>query len=216
MRSRYLNEEGQLVLRPSSLGNIMANGKTKGELSAGAKTYIKTIFKKVYLGFEEELGGKEIEKGITQEQEGIDLLNLYYDKSYKKNEVTVTNGYLIGTCDIKHGNYIRDVKLSWSKKTFPLFKEDAGNSLYEWQLRAYMMLYDKQKAFLDYCLIQTNPKLVPAWESMEMHNVNDLPLNMRVTTIMYDRDYMLESLIIEKIELCRMEWSKLKQQFKIN
>lgn len=216
MKSRYLNEEGQLVLRPSSLGNIMANGKSKGELSAGAKTYIKTIFKKVYLGFEEELGGKEIEKGITQEQEGIDLLNLYYDKKYKKNEVTVTNGYLTGTCDIKHGNYIRDVKLSWSKKTFPLFKEDAGSSLYEWQLRAYMMLYDKQKAFLDYCLIETNPKLIPTWESLDMHKVNDLPLNMRVTTLEYDRDYSLESLIIEKIELCRIEWNKLKNQFKIN
>lgn len=215
MQSRYINENGDLVLRPSSLGNIMANGKVKGELSAGAKTYIKTLFKKIYLGYDDFLEGKEIEKGITQEDEGIELLNLYYDKKYKKNEVTVTNGYLTGTCDIKTKTYIRDVKLSWSKKTFPLFKEDAGNSMYEWQLRAYMMLYDKDKAYLDYCLIETNPKLVPAWESMDLHKVNDLPLSMRVTTLEYDRDYTLESLIIEKIELCRKEWNNLKEQFKI-
>jgi len=215
MKSRYINENGELILRPSSIGNIMANGKVKGELSVGAKTYIKNIFKKVYLGYEEELGGKEIEKGITQEHEGIELVNLYYDKKYKKNELTATNGYLIGTADIVSGNYIRDIKLSWSKKTFPLFKEDAINSLYEWQLRAYMMLYDKDRAFLDYCLIETSSHLIPAWESKELHEVNGLPLNMRVTTLEFVRDYSLEGLIIEKISLCRIEWNKLKQQFKI-
>jgi hypothetical protein len=215
MKSRYINENGDLVLRPSSLGDIMANGKVKGELSVGAKTFVKTLFKKIYLGYEDLLDVKELEKGITQEDEGIELLNLYYGKEYKKNEITITNGYLTGTCDIAHENYIRDVKLSWSKKTFPLFKEDAGNTKYEWQLRAYMMLYDKEKAYLDYCLIETNPKLVPAWESMDLHKVNDLPLNMRVTTLEFERDYTLESSIIEKIEMCRKEWNKLKEQFNI-
>jgi hypothetical protein len=215
MKNRYINENGELVLRPSSIGNVMASGKVKGELSVGAKTYIKTLFKKIYLGYDDFLEGKEIEKGLTQEDEGIELVNLYYGKNYKKNTITVTNGYMTGTCDIKSGNYIRDIKLSWSKKTFPLFKEDAGNTMYEWQLRAYMMLYDKQRAYLDYCLIETNPKLIPKWESLDLHKVNNLPLNMRVTTLEYERDYKLESMIIEKIELCRIEWNKLKEQFKI-
>ena len=215
MQSRYLNENGDLILRPSSLGDIMANGKVKGELSVGAKTYVKTLFKKIYLKYEDSLDVKEIEKGITQEDEGIELINIYYDQQYKKNEITVTNGYLTGTCDIQHEDHIRDIKLSWSKKTFPLFKEDAVNTKYEWQLRAYMMLYDKERAFLDYCLIETNPKLIPAWESMELHQVNDLPLHMRITTLEFQRDYTLEGLIIEKIELCRREFNSLKNQFNI-
>jgi hypothetical protein len=214
-KNRYLNEEGQLRLRPSAIGNIMANGKTKGELSAGGKTYIKGLFKKVYLGYEDDLSGKEIEKGITQEDEGIELLNLVYEKQYKKNMITMESDLIRGTCDILADEYIRDVKLSWSKKTFPLFKEDAGSSLYEWQLRAYMMLYDREYAFLDYCLIQTNPALIPAWEPLDMHKVNELPLNMRVTTLRYDRDYMLESQIIDRIELARIEWENLKSQFNI-
>lgn len=214
-KSRYLNEEGQLKLRPSAIGNIMANGKTKGELSVGGKTYIKTLFKKVYMGYEDDISGKEIEKGITQEDEGIELLNLVYDKKYKKNMITMDSDLMRGTCDILTDEYIRDVKLSWSKKTFPLFQEDAGNSLYEWQLRAYMMLYDREYAYLDYCLIQTNPQLIPAWESWDLHNVNDLPLNMRVTTLKYERDYGLESLIIDRIELARIEWNNLKAQFNI-
>lgn len=215
MKSRYINEQGQLVLRPSSLGNVMTNGKVSGELSAGAKTFIKNIFKKVYLGYEEDLSGKEIEKGIKQENEGIELLNLRYNKKYRKNEITATNGYLIGTCDIKTKEYIRDVKLPWSKKTFPLFKEDATNSIYEWQLRAYMMLYDKNRAYLDYCLVETNSKLIPAWEPLELHLVNHLPINMRVTTLMFERDYQKESMIIEKIQQCRAEWERLKKQFNI-
>jgi hypothetical protein len=215
MQNRYLSESGDLILRPSSLGSIMANGKVKGELSVGAKTYVKTLFKKIYMKYEDFLDVKEVEKGLTQEDEGIELLNLYYDKQYKKNEITVTNGFLTGTCDIQNENYIRDVKLSWSKKTFPLFKEDAGNTTYEWQLRAYMMLYDKEKAYLDYCLIETNPALIPKYESLDLHKVNDLPLSMRVTTLEFERDYALESLIIEKIELCRKEFNSLKKQFNI-
>ena len=129
--------------------------------------------------------------------------------------ITMESDLIRGTCDILADEYIRDVKLSWSKKTFPLFKEDAGSSLYEWQLRAYMMLYDREYAFLDYCLIQTNPALIPAWEPLDMHKVNELPLNMRVTTLRYDRDYMLESQIIDRIELARIEWENLKSQFNI-
>ena len=167
------------------------------------------------MGYEDDISGKEIEKGITQEDEGIELLNLVYDKKYKKNMITMDSDLMRGTCDILTDEYIRDVKLSWSKKTFPLFQEDAGNSLYEWQLRAYMLLYDREYAYLDYCLIQTNPQLIPAWESWDLHNVNDLPLNMRVTTLKYERDYGLESLIIDRIELARIEWNNLKAQFNI-
>lgn len=216
MNNRYLNEKGDLVLRPSSLGNVMANGKIKGELSVGAKTYLKTLFKKIYMDYDDDIGGKEIDKGRTQEQEGIDLVNLLYEKQYTKNEVTVTNGYLTGTADIVGEDYIRDTKLSWSKKTFPLFEEDAGNPMYEWQLRAYMMLYNKELAYLDYCLIQTNPALIPKWESSSLHDVNDLPLKMRVTTLCYQRDLGIESMIIEKVEQCRMEWNRYKKKFNIN
>jgi hypothetical protein len=212
INKKYLNEQGELILRPSSLGKIMTNGKVKGELSAGAKTYLKTLFKETYLGYEEELDGKEITKGITQEHEGIELLNLLHSKKYMKNEQTVSNGWIKGTADIVVKNYIRDVKLSWSKKTFPLFPEDAKNDLYEWQLRGYMLLYDKPKAYLDYCLIETDPKLVPAWESYELHRVNDIPVNMRVTTLQFERDMYLESLIYEKIELCRREWKNMYNQ----
>lgn len=215
MSNRYINEQGELRLRPSAIGNIMANGKVKGELSAGGKTYIKSIFKKMYLGYEDDISSKEMDKGITQEDEGIELLNLLYEKQYKKNMITMDSDLMRGTCDILTDEYIRDVKLSWSKKTFPLFQEDAGSTLYEWQLRAYMMLYDREYAYLDYCLIQTNQKLIPAWESLDLHKVNELPLNMRVVTLRYDRDYNLESQIYEKIEMARIEFNNLKSQFNI-
>ena len=215
MKSRYLNEDNELMLRPSSLGNIMASGKKEGELSAGAKTYVKTIFKKVHLGYEEQLSGKEIEKGITQEQEGIDLLNIALDKDYTKNVIMATNDYMKGTADIVTDKYVRDIKLPWSKRTHPLFYEDAHNPMYIWQLRAYMMLYDRDIAYLDYCLIETNPKLLPAWEQADLHKVNNLPLNMRITTLMYERDYVLEMQIVNKIEQCREEWRQLKSKFNL-
>ena len=214
MKSRYLNSNNELIFRPSSLGNIMALAKKDNELSVGAKTFIKNIFKKVHLGYEEDLWGKEIEKGVTQEQEGIDLLNIALDKEYVKNTIKAENDYMRGTADIVTENYVRDVKLPWSKKTFPLFPEDGHNPLYIWQLRAYMMLYDKDVAYLDYCLIETKAKLIPNWDSVNLHKINDLPLNMRITTLTYERDLEAEMQIINKIEQCRIEWKKLLTNFK--
>lgn len=213
MSSKYLNDNGELIFRPSSVGNIMASGKNKDELSVGAKTFVKSIFKKVHLGYEEELFGKEIEKGKTQENDGIKLLNIFLGTDYQKNEITMNNTYLKGTADIVDVNSIRDIKLPWSKKTHPLFAEDVSNSLYEWQLRAYMMLYDKDEAYLDYCLVSTSVGLIPPYESRQLHNVEDLDLKYRITSVKFERDYFKEMALIEKIEQCRNEWNKLLTKF---
>jgi hypothetical protein len=42
-----------------------------------------------------------------------------------------------------------------------------------------------------------------------------LPLNMRITTLMYERDYVLEMQIVNKIEQCRQEWKQLKSKFNL-
>ena len=92
-------------------------------------------------------------EGREQELESINLINSVRFTDYVKNEWTIENDYLIGTADIVIESRVIDVKTSWSLDTFPALMEDAVNPLYEWQLRAYMMLYNKPCAELIYCMV---------------------------------------------------------------
>lgn len=209
MKSRFLNDNDELFIRASSIGKIMTSGKKAGELSVGAKTYIKELFKQYWYGFEDKLEGKELSKGIIMEEQAIELVSEVYDMKYVKNEVTITNDYIKGTCDIDGGDHIRDIKCSWSKKSFPFLPEDARNPIYEWQVRAYMMLYGRDYGYVDYCLMPTPLSLIPAWEDMDMHKVDGLDIKSRVTTIEIVRDLSKEAEMIHKVQLARNYWNEL-------
>lgn len=214
-RNRYINEDGEFIVRASALGNCMAS-PNKTELSAGAKTYVKTAFKETYLNYSEELDLKQLDKGIVCENEAIKIVSKFYNEPYVKNEDRFTNGYIKGECDIAYKDKIRDIKCSWSKKTHPLTPEDAKSTKYEWQGRAYMMLWDKNNFYLDYVLMNTPDHLVPKYEDYELHRgCEDLSLELRITTIHFERDYKKESQIIQRVNLMRDYWNSLKKQFNI-
>jgi len=133
---------------------------TPPSLSDGAKTYIKEVWLKYEKGFQETITSKYLSKGLQAEE---DALTLIYDVDgimYIKNEERVTKGHLTGECDVKHHNkdinarIIDDVKCSWNPRTF---MSATLTTLYEWQLRAYMYLYDAEIARLRYCLVDCPP-----------------------------------------------------------
>ena len=125
------------LIHPSSIGKIMAEPKSKTEvLSAGAKTYLKTIAREISYDFRPELNVKYVNKGLQCEQDSIDLLNRLHFKNYVKNDKRIKTDLMSGECDILTDTYIRDVKTSWSLETFPVLIEDAHDTIYEWQGRA--------------------------------------------------------------------------------
>lgn len=185
-------------LRPSSIGDIMTEPKSKTEvLSVGAKTYLKKIAQQIAYGFEPDLNNKYLRKGIQCEDQSIELLNLVYFKDYKKNSGRVENELMSGECDILTPNYIRDVKTSWSLETFPALVEDGEDKIYEYQGRAYMYLYDRPEFRLDYCMV-TTPEDMRKYESAKIHEVDHIPPELRVTTVIYHRDMELENRMLEK------------------
>ena len=94
--------------------------------------------------------------------------------------------------------------------------EDAKSTGYEWQGRAYMMLWDKEEFYLDYCLMDTPEKLIPKWENKQLHQMSHLNINLRITTVEYKRDLQKEQQIIQRIKNCRIYWNLLKEKFNIN
>ena len=176
----------------------MTASRSKSEvLSETAKSYIKQIAKEDFYGYYSELDNKYINKGKQCEQDSINLLNLANFTSYTKNEIRINTDILTGEADIVAENEIIDIKTSWSLDTFPALPDDINAKDYEMQLRGYMMLYNKQKASVVYCMVDT-PEDLRGWENEQLHNVSHIAPEKRITSISFERDLEIEKLITEK------------------
>ena len=208
------------LIHPSSLGKIMteptAAAIKAGEvLSSGAKTFLKGIAREISYDFRPELDVKYVKKGLQCEQDSIDLLNRLHFKNYAKNETRIKTDLMSGECDILTDTYIRDIKTSWSLETFPVLIEDAANKDYEWQGRAYMYLYNKDTFYLDFCMV-TTPEELRKYEPANIHEVDHIPEELRVTTVVYHRDMALEKKMLEKCRAAQLYIEEVKKQILID
>lgn len=181
---------------------LIAKRDAPPQLSAGAKTYVRDIVDSIEYKYTSDFYSKETDKGTICEQYSIDLLNRLTFNSYEKfPDGNYENDYLTSRgCDIKHGRVVRDIKSSWSKKTHPKSWKQAESKLYEWQLRAYMMLFDCDDAYLDFMLVDTPDELI-GYEDPSLHCMDDLTDSQRWTSIHYKRDLTLEKKMIRNIKL---------------
>jgi len=169
-------------------------------LSAGAKTVCEKIAKQFIYGFTEVITGKYMEKGLLVEDQSIDLINQVFFANHKKNTVRLTNEWITGECDILvPGDRVIDVKSSWSLSTFPCTAKSGEDKLYEWQGRAYMMLWDVPEFEINYCLVNTPDDLI-GYEDTQLHYVDHIQPELRLTRVLYKRDMALEQKIKAKVE----------------
>lgn len=202
-----------MIIRASALGEIMAPAKKAGELSAGAKTFIKKAFKEELFGFRDVPTSKYMEKGTMVEQDAIGLYNdVHFTDHVKNTERRQHEGILTGECDIFTGDSVIDIKSCWSLATFPIWPDEAANTGYEWQLRAYMLLWDCPRAELAYCMV-TTPEHLRKWENPDMHIVDHIPEHMRITKLAFVRDAALETQMIERIRLALAYFDQLKEDY---
>ena len=200
-----------MKIRSSALGKIMTNPRKKSEtLSATCKTYIKELVKEDLFGYKSTIDSKYLTKGIDMEDTSIDLYNEVHGTLYLKNTERLSNEFITGECDINAGDKIIDIKSSWSLDTFPASPEDVNNKDYEWQLRAYMWLYDKPKAELAYCMVSTPDYLLKDWDNLGIHKVDSHDPFLRVTTISFERDTEKEELIAQRVKDCREFYNEYK------
>jgi len=184
-----------MLIRCSALPKIMTAPRSKSEvLSETAKSYLKQIAKEDFYGYSTELSNKYLTKGIEMESEAIEMLNKVLFTSYEKNVSRVSNHFLTGEADIVATDEIIDIKCSWSLETFPALPSDINIKDYEMQLRGYMMLYDKEKATVTYCMV-TTPEGLCMYENPALHNVDHIEMEKRVTSVTIERDLEIEEKI---------------------
>ena len=199
-------ELDNLIVRCSELSQLMTKSRTKSNpMSETCKSYVMQKAKEVYYGIKPQMTNKYVEKGLRNEQIGIDLINQVRFMAYAKNEKRLTNGIITGECDINAKDRIIDVKCSWSWDTFPCYHEEAKKNMkksgYDWQLRGYMWLYDKPKAEVIYCLTTTPDDLLGYSDTEEYHNVDHVAPECRMTSIVIERDASFEQEIKEHYEM---------------
>lgn len=198
-------------IRCSSLSRIMTEPKSKDEvLSVGAKTYVEELASQHVYGYEKTFSSKECDKGLIVEEPAIALLNDVLFTSYKKNTERKTNDWLTGECDIDTGAKIIDIKSPWSLATFPATVRAGRDKDYEWQLRGYMMLWDRQEAEIAYCMVTTPDELI-RFEPTDIHYVDHIDPALRVTRVPYSRDPALEDKIKTKVDACRAYFDEVVQ-----
>ena len=191
----------------------MIESRTKSEvLSETTKSYIRAVAKQDFYGYNVDLNNKYINKGNLQENDSIALFNSVMFSNYSKNTERLNNEWLTGEADIVADDQIIDIKTSWSLETFPATPEEGINKLYEWQLRAYMMLYDKNYASLVYCMVSTHPSLLNEWENLSLHQVDHIAPEKRITTLSFERDLELEEEIKVRLHHCTEYYVKYINQ----
>jgi hypothetical protein len=192
-----------MKFRASQLGKLMTSSRTKGEaLSQTAKSYIIQKAKEDFFEYRSELNNKYLTKGLAQEQDSINLLNLVRLEDYKKNEERVENEWLSGCCDIITDTSIIDIKTSWSLDTFPATTYELKDlSDYEWQGRAYMWLYDMPSFELCYVMVTTAPEIMGEYENGALHYVDHIAPEKRITSITFARDKEIEIQMAERLIL---------------
>lgn len=181
-----LNELAELAKRDSGEGRPLTDLQTKRlaelihkrdnpELSQTAKSYILEFAIELKYGIKKDIVNKYIEKGLKCEESAIMLLNQFLGRLYVKNNIRKSNGWVTGECDIFEPVYIRDTKCSWDAISH--FSDLKLKSDWEWQMRCYLELYDKEIGYVDRVLIDTPEELIQdelrraSWKM----GYNDLP-----------------------------------------
>jgi len=170
-------------------------------LSAGAKTYLGKLAKQFVYAYNKVVETKYMDKGLACEDEAIDMINRLRFESYAKNTERREDDFLTGECDIYvPGVKTIDTKVSWDLDTFPALSEDCHDTLYEWQGRAYMRLWDVPEHEVCFVMLNTPDDLI-RYEQRELHEVEHIDPALRLTSITYQRDAALEEKMINK---CRV------------
>lgn len=206
-----------LLFRASSFGKLMTEPKTKSEgpLSVGARTHVRELAAQEIFGVDFEADGKALQKGIQCEDDSIALYNRVYGKALVKNVERRRDEFFQGESDLPDVHEVADIKTAWSASTFPLCRDDISTTqraLYDFQLRVYMRLWNKQHARLVYCLVDT-PEALIGYEPMPLHIVGHIPEHLRVTTWTLDRDMAIEAAMVEKVKSARLYYAEVIREF---
>ena len=160
-----INKNGNKVKwtppKAEELKKLIEKRDRKPELSETAKREVEKIWLLNEKGYYDDLENKYLTKGLLNEDDGLGLVSEVTGNFLLKNKERKYQNNITGECDsiseIDGKKIVIDIKSSWSVRTF--MNADLSN-IYEWQMRAYMYLYDIEEAWLCYTLTDVPEHLI--------------------------------------------------------
>lgn len=195
------------------------------EFGATAMACIRECWLRNELGYDEPVITNEMLKGIMCEDEAIDMVCQHVPGGFRvKNEENYEDDWFTGTPDLITGDYIEDVKCSWTVRTFAETRRP--DPMYYAQGQVYMSLTGRHKFRLAHVLVETpfeiieeekkryffkfncdeeNPFYIKAAKQIDaMHGaVKRVPQEHRVKCFEFDRDDRFIDTLRERVELAR-------------
>jgi hypothetical protein len=168
------------------------------KLSQGTKSAVESFVKQhVYEYTPNQISNKQTRKGTDNEEVGIEFYNRVFFTNHKKlteddDDFELTDEFSTGhpdiTCHID--KKVIDIKLSYTKDTFPVTVEEAYNSQYVWQVKDYlrkMIVKTGDQSWRNgevaFILVSTPEEEVPEWEEPSLHYVDHLDDSLRYTIV---------------------------------
>ena len=160
-----INKNGNKIkwtpTKAEELKKLIEKRDKKPELSETAKREVEKIWLLNEKGYYDDLENKYLTKGLLNEDDGLGLVSEVTGNFLLKNKERKYQNNITGECDsiseIDGKKIVIDIKSSWSVRTF--MNADLSN-IYEWQMRAYMYLYDIEEAWLCYTLTDVPEHLI--------------------------------------------------------
>ncbi len=168
------------------------------KITQGTKTAVeKMVQQTVYEYVPNRMSNKQTLKGTNNEDTGVEFYNRVHFTNHSKlveqdddYELTddISTGHPDITCHID--KKVIDIKLSYTKETFPKTIEEARNSVYEWQVKDYlrkMIVKTGDDSWrhgeIAFILVSTPEEDVPPWEEPSLHYVDHLEDHLRYTIV---------------------------------
>lgn len=159
------------LFRCSSLGYLMTDPRGKAEKESGAlsetaKTHLIDVYVSQKYGRQTDIQNKYVQKGLMVEEDSITLYSRVTGRFFRKNEESLSNGFIKGTPDLYTGQdilnaeHIIDIKSSFDIFTFFRNLNSDLNKMYWWQVQGYMDLTGAKSASVAYCLVDTPDVIV--------------------------------------------------------
>ena len=179
----------------------LAHKRDNPILPTGCTTYLKEWYAEEKYGGRQDIQSKYTAKGHMCEDEAIGVIDDMFGEfgeRMTKNEERRDNGWLTGEADVV-SKIIYDAKCPWDGKTFLDSVYSPHNTLYIWQMRGYMFLWDKPEAKVCYVLLDT-PEDANYGEEVIF---SDMSIEDRFYSFSVFRDEKIEQQIKERVLLCR-------------
>lgn len=207
------------IFRASSLYKLIGTPKGNENLTQTAKSAIEDILIEDITGFRAFKGNKKTKKGNMIEDEAVWLSGQARERFLFKNQTRITNDIITGECDILTDDYIIDTKCSWHIGSFPMWQHNAIAKIkeagYDVQMQAYMWLFERERAFIDFWLLPCPEQLIGQYDNRYdlVDRIELIPIEKRLTTVEIVRDEGVINKIKNRIPYAQDYYAQLLMEY---